>query len=90
MKFLNVIKSYVYNNIHINIFVFVLIFMQLTSSVKIESTRVNYCFGQFLSIFVKGWEEKECHRAYFAIIDHQNLVLKIGEYNMGLLHVILI
>ncbi|XP_063960389.1 F-box only protein 47-like [Lytechinus pictus] len=59
------------------------LFKELTSSVKIESSRVNYCFGQFLSIFVRGWEEKECHRAYFAIIEHQNLALKIASVLTG-------
>lgn len=55
------------------------LFDELSAKVKIESARINFCFGQFVSIFVRGWEERECQRAYFAIIANQNLVLKMAQ-----------
>ncbi|XP_071504208.1 F-box only protein 47-like [Diadema antillarum] len=55
----------------------------LVANFTIESSRINYCFGQFFSIFVKGWQERECLRAYFAVINYNNLVLKMTNVISG-------
>ncbi|XP_071477578.1 F-box only protein 47-like [Diadema antillarum] len=59
------------------------LFHELVANFTIESSRINYCFGQFFSIFVKGWQERECLRAYFAVINYNNLVLKMTNVISG-------
>ncbi|XP_071955842.1 F-box only protein 47-like [Antedon mediterranea] len=35
------------------------------------------CYGSFLFVFVKGWEEKECHRAFTYVSDMHNFYKKL-------------
>ncbi|XP_072171767.1 F-box only protein 47-like [Diadema setosum] len=59
------------------------LFHELVANFTIESSRINHCFGRFFSIFVKGWQERECLRAYFAVINYKNVVLKMTNVISG-------
>ncbi|XP_072046809.1 F-box only protein 47-like [Amphiura filiformis] len=51
--------------------------LQNSSRFKVLSHKSMVCYGKFISTFLRGWEEKECLRAYVSLTDVHNMTHKI-------------